>query len=198
MFHRQKTQHPFPQKIAVCGATHGVGTTACAIAVTNYLCSKQRRRAAYVEFNGTHQIFTLAPKPDSPSFRHCGMDLFADVTFATLPAVMQKSFEYYILDMGVLNQNTIREFMHCDLCLILGSVCAWNSEPFGSFVEKLGKYYSEDPDRFRFLGSLGIKEHVTAFRRRYRVPVEIFPYVANPFQLSSTDWRLIEDLLKRK
>lgn len=198
MFHRTKTHSRVPQKIAVCGAAHGTGTTTCAIAVTNYLCSKLRRRAAYIEFNGTHQILALASGPDKRSFRYCGMDFFADVTFATLPAIMQKPFEYYILDMGVLNQNTIREFAQCDLCLILGSVCAWNSEAFGSFAGKFNKYYTENPNRFRFLGSLGIKENVTAFRRRYKVPVEIFPYVENPFQLSSVDWRLIEDLLERK
>lgn len=197
MFHRTKTISPVPQKIAVCGATHQIGTTTCALSITNYLCSKLRRRAAYIEFNGTHEIAALAGSSDVQAFHYCGMDFFADVTFAALPAILQKPFDYYILDMGVLNQNTIREFVQCDLCMILGSICAWNSEPFGAFAQKLNHYYTINPDHFRFLGSLGIKENVAAFRRRYKVPVEIFPYVANPFQLSPMDWRLLDDLLKR-
>lgn len=194
MFCRRKNHPAIVKKIAICGASHHTGVTTYAIALTNYLCNKLRRKGTYLEFNGTHEISSLLPS-EQDYFRYRGMDFYADVTFSKLSTIYQDVYDYYVLDMGVLNSNTIREFVQCDLCIVLGHICAWNMDNYGRVLQQLDHYYKMNPDQFRFLGFLGIKENVTAFCKRYHYPIQSFPYISNPFQLSSSDWHLFQNLV---
>lgn len=172
-----------------------MGVTTLSIAVTNFLCSKLRREAAYLELNGSPAISALAEKNAGSPFHYYGMNLFPNGTFAQLPEIMGKPYQYFVLDLGVLNYNNYREFLQNDLCLVVGSVCPWKSAYYGAFLQKYFHNKTDCPENVRCLGSLGIKDDLKQFARQYHFPVTSFPYLENPFQLSSVNWHFIETLL---
>lgn len=172
-----------------------MGATTLSIAITNFLCNKIRKKAAYLELNGTHAISALADQSGSNSFYYYGMNLFPNGTFLQLPEILSQSYDYFVLDLGVLNPNNYREFLQNDLGLVVGSVCPWKSAQYGAFLQKYFHNKTDRPETIRYLGTFGIKEDLKQFAHRYGFPVTSFPYLENPFQLSSVNWHFIETLL---
>lgn len=163
--------------------------------MANYLCSKRRFRTAYIEINGTDEISSLADGDDTP-FLCCEVTLYPDATFSRLGEILSHGFQFCILDFGLLHPNNYREFMQCDRGFVIGSIAPWKQDSYARFLKKYFPKKSEYSDHIRYLAALGIKDQVKSFSKRCRIPVTAFPYLEQPFQLSSADWQFFQLLLQ--
>ena len=61
-------------------------------------------------------------------FYHMGIALFPNATPSSLSGILQMDFEYFILDMGVLNTYTAEAFSRCDKQYLVGSLNSWKRQ----------------------------------------------------------------------
>ena len=99
------------------------------IALANYLHSRFFARTRYLEVNPTHEIALLNIRSKSDSdFRMQGVHYYPNLTIRTLNDVLSKPCTYSVLDFGVLTPGTYREFLACDLRIVMhrfGSLILW-------------------------------------------------------------------------
>ncbi len=197
MFHIRHSQTKTPQVIAVCGTSHGCGTTHFALALANFLCNKQNQTAAYVEYNATREISALSlGKNEKNHFPVKAIDLYPEVTSGSLPEILRNHYSYFILDMGVLNTNTYPEFLRCGYHFVIGSIAPWKLAEYDAFLKTFYSKKTISQESITFLGNLGIKENQKFFLHRFRLPVHLVPFFPNPFQLTPEDWLFFKEILE--
>lgn len=208
-----------PKKIiGICGLTVGCGTTCISLAVSNYLCSKRKKHVAYVELNSTGQIHHLHTKSSkflsssrevsskklyskdylSKEYSYQGIHFFPEVTLSSLPEILQKDFEYFVLDMGILNPYTAYEFSRCHMQYMVGDFSLWKKEKTLHNLEQLIKLNNISKEQVILLENPKIKESlcfqsVQGFSRKITVP-----FISNPFRIASNEFVFYENMLGGK
>lgn len=176
---------------------HGCGTTCISLAVSNFLCSKKRKKTAYIELNTSNQILSLYGKPVEKPFTYMGIRFFPKVTLSQLTTILQKNFDYFILDMGILNANTAYEFSRCHYKFIVGSFSIWKKEKTLNKLEQSLKTTNINREQVVILGNPMIKESLCSGRFKAFSKVISTPFIKNPFQIPSRDFLFYENLLER-
>jgi hypothetical protein len=190
MFGFKKVSSAAPQTIAVCGMEHGIGTTHFALALSNFLCSKFRKRTAYVELNRSNQIH-------AEMFRFMDIVCYPRAIAEDLSRILAERYTYVILDLGVLTPDTSRDFYRCDLKFIIGSVSPWNTDRFLEVLESLLYHANVSQEHILIMGNLGSKENLKAFERLSRLPVCAIPVLPNPFQLTTANCTFFQEMLAK-
>ena len=175
---------------------HGAGTTSVSLALSHFLCNKQKKKTAYIELNSSDEIRFIKGKKQKEKFSHMGIALFPNATLSSLPAILQMDFEYFILDMGVLNTYTAEQFSHCHKQFIVGSLNSWKKEKTLEKIELLRKNKMIDQDMVTFIRVSNEKESTFSFFSKPFSKIVDAPYIPNPFQISFDSFGFYETLLK--
>ena len=132
-------------------------------------------KTAYIELNTSNQIRTICQKKEKPFFTYKGIVFYPNANVTSLSEILHKDYQCFILDMGVLNTYTTREFLRCDKpdtlfknmhyqhCKVIMNLCEKESHP--SYL-------------------LDACEHIP------------FPFFPNPFQLEAKRFHAIYQILK--
>lgn len=175
-----------------------MGTTTCALALSNYMNNKLGLKTAYLELNGTNEISSINKKKEDNFFTFCGIPIYPSVTLADLGEIFSLRYTCFILDMGRLNPHTISTFWRSDLCIIMCSLSPWQEAYRKDFKYLLPENNMIHQEKVLFLANLGIKEQLAAFHDKTFRDVRCFPYLPNPFRLTPKDWAFFETLLTGK
>lgn len=175
---------------------HGAGTTCISLALSHFLCNKQRKKTAYIEFNSSDEIRFIKRKKQKEPFYHLGIALFPNVTHSLLSDILEMDFEYFILDMGVLNTYSAEQFSCCHKQFIVGSLNSWKRQ---KTLEKL-KYLTQNSiihqNKVIFVQVSKEKESdFCAFSKPFAKIVDA-PYIPNPFQIPFDSFGFYETLLR--
>ena len=146
--------------------------------------------------NATNQIQSLSKKSQAQKFSYLGITFFPNITLMKLSDILQTDFEYFILDMGVLNTYTVSEFNRCHKQFMVGNLCKWKSEKTKKSLEQLMKNTTIHPEYITFLGNPFIKESLNSNLFSSFLRVLPFPYVKNPFQITSEEFSICEVLIE--
>lgn len=174
---------------------HGVGTTCISLALSNYICSKLGKRTAYIELNTTNQICCLSSKKETGNFSYMGITFFPAMRIASLPEILNMDFDYFILDMGVLNAYTAREFVKCEKQFLVCSLCEWKKHISLKKMEVFIKKNNINQEHVTVLGNMIIKGSKITISSEITCRFHTLPVVENPFQLSTTDFTVYNRLL---
>lgn len=172
---------------------HGIGTTHISLTLANFICSKLGIKTAYVEFNGTNQINSLRKTQGNRFFSYKGIDFFPNTSVTSLSEILQENYRYLILDMGVLNTYTAKEFFRCDKQFLVCSPGKWRLPQAKEKIEALFKNQNVQ-NRVTVIMNLSEEEsYFSLFSNAYR---EVsFPYIANPFQIKPSHFHVIDQIL---
>ena len=175
---------------------HGAGTTSVSLALSHFLCNKQKKKTAYIELNASDEIRFIKGKKQKEPFSYMRIALFPNVTLSSLPTILQMDFEYFILDMGVLNTYTAEQFSHCHKQFIVGSLNSWKRQKTLEKLENLIKNKMIYQDTVTFIRiSTEKKSTLSPFSKPFNKIVDA-PYIPNPFQISFDSFGFYETLLK--
>lgn len=174
----------------------GAGTTFISLCFANFICSKLGRRTAYIELNTTNEIRTLSSNRKAMEFLYKGISIFPCQTVTSLADVLHMDYEYFVLDMGVLNTYTLKEFLRCDKKFLVCSLCQWKKEKTLERIENLFHTTIINQEQFLILDNLGKKESKLSLSSKHTLKVRSFPFVSNPFQLETFLFHDISTLLK--
>ena len=174
---------------------HGVGVTCICLSLSNFLCSKLGRKTAYIELNLTNQISSLSNGKNLKSFSYFGIDFFPQVSVTSLKEILSKNYDFYVLDMGVLNNYTATEFAKCDKQFLVCSFSKWKKT---QTLEKLKQLYQQAYICQEHVILLSNLEEIKSNRfpsSKNRIP---FPFISNPFQLEPNLFHVFDHMLGRK
>lgn len=195
MFFFQKSPSSSPKTIAVCGMEHGIGVTHFSLTLSNYLCSKHRKRTAYVEMNGTNQIVSLAKDVHARQFQFMDIVCYPLAIEEDLPHILSEHFSFIVLDLGVLSEKTHWNFYKCDTKFVIGSVSPWKAAIYYHMLETLLYNVNLQKDHVMVMGNLGIKENKKDFAHMYGLAVKEIPVISNPFQLTTANCAFLQETL---
>lgn len=170
----------------------GTGTTHVSLTLANYLCSKMGMKTAYIELNATNQIRALNKKQGTQVFSYRGIDIFPNTSVTSLSEILGFNYQYFILDMGVLNTHTTQEFLRCDKPLLVCSPSKWK---LPHAKEKIETLFSNQNIQQRVTLVMNFREesNFSCFSNMHRQVS--FPYLENPFQINSRHFRAITKIL---
>ena len=180
----------------MCGVSHNVGTTHLSIALSNYLHSRYFARTRYLEINATHEIRHLAPMETHKAyFRIRGVCYYPELNVHTMQDVLCKPCTYSILDFGVLTPNTFREFLACDLRIVVCHASVWKTDTIDRFVQQLLKYNIKQKTVKITCPNGNIKD-IERLGQKYHLPGFPAPFLNNPFHINSEFFDFFEQLTK--
>lgn len=133
---------------------------------------------------------------ESKSFSFLGIDFFPCRTVTSLPEILRMDYEYFILDMGVLNTYTAKEFSRCDKQFLVCSLSKWKRKNTTEKIEHLLNNTFIQKEHLIILENLGKKESKLSISSGKPLMVLPFPFVENPFQLETRLFNDFENLLK--
>lgn len=159
------------------------------------MCSKKGLQVAFVELSIAAQIQELSDSGDGEKNCFClaEIDFYPSCTLAMVQKIRQMNYDCLVFDFGVLSPSTCQTFLQCNKKFIIGSICPWKSRhTWDCFVTY--KIQFIDSENIVFLGNLGIKEDVFYWKRHYHQSVCPVPFIAQPFHLTVSDWKFIDQL----
>ncbi|MBO5069990.1 MAG: hypothetical protein J6C37_06465 [Roseburia sp.] len=193
--------------IGILGCTPGCGVTHLAIALGSYCSSKSRKSTAFLEFHTRNEISGLLPEnrlaefeensSQRPHFKLQGMDYYPCVKSNEIPALMNRRYDYLILDMGSLGEADLSEFLRCDRKLVLGSLAPWKAESYQTFFHSF-QSISNLGEGFTFLTQTGNTKDVREFSKTNHISVRSVPFIQNPFRIEKQLFLFLDELLTER
>lgn len=120
---------------------------------------------------------------------------FPAVTITSLPDILSMKFDYFILDMGVLNVYTAKEFIKCDKQFLVCSLCKWKQTLSLEKIEELIKKNIIHQEYVTVLGNADMKKSFLTISSGIKCRFYTLPFIRNPFQLETTDFAICNQLL---
>lgn len=146
--------------------------------------------------NATHQIVLLHTSSECKTvFRHQGVLYYPDLTLRTMTDVLHKACTYSIIDFGVPTPDTFREFLACDLRIVVCHASIWKSNSVDRFVQQLHKI-NLSRKAVAITSFCGNRKDLERLIHKYHFPVYQEPFLKNPFHINSDNFIFFEQLLK--
>ena len=170
--------------IALGSLEHGLGLTNISLALSNFLCNKAGKKTAYVELNASNEISSLRENNKQDSFSYMGIHIFPHETYTSLPRILSKDYDYFILDMGVLNPYSVKEFAKYEKQYILCSLSEWKKRKTLEKLRKLLETSYISQKQIKLISNGCKKESTLKLSFQCSFPVLPIPFIQNPFQLN--------------
>lgn len=123
------------------------------------------------------------------------MYYYPDLTLRTMADVLGKPYTYSILDFGVPVPGTYRDFLACDLRIVVCHASVWKSESVDQFIQQLSNYNVRQK-AVKLLYNRGNKKDAEQIFYRYDFPVIPIPDLRDPFHINSEFFNFFEQLMK--
>ncbi len=149
-------------------------------------------RTAYVELNGTHEISGLSSGPNDTVFTYKNVDFFPRAIMPTLSKILNMNYERVIIDFGIINTNTLKEFMRCDVRLAVCTYSKWNTSALNDFIYF---FKSNEIELKLLLNLVEKKETISHFSFKY--PVVCFPFLEDPFLINTCHFGTLDKISER-
>jgi len=154
------------------------------------------RKTAYIEMNTTNEIQSLSPKEERLPFCHMGIDIFPCKSVTSLPEILRLDYEYFVIDMAVLNTYTAKEFSRCDKQFIVCSFSKWKRARTTARLKQLLNTTMIQQEHVTILENFSMKESKLSMSSMGHSKVLPFPFVQNPFQLDICLFHALNQILK--
>lgn len=153
-------------------------------------------RTAYVELNGTHEILSLSKTADEKVFTYNNVDFFPHAVMSTLTEILNMRYERVIIDFGILNPNTLKEFMRCDVKIAVCTISKWNRGALNRIIELFNSNKITDSESVKILFNL-VEKKKTINHKHFKYPVVDFPYLEDPFLINTSLFGTLDKISER-
>lgn len=133
----------------------------------------------------------------SKKFSYYGIDIFPCVTVTSLSEILGLNYDFFVLDMGVLNTYTMKEFSKCELRFIVCSLSKWKRHTTKERLEKLLHQTYMDQVQVTVLNNLSMVKSAFSIHSTFTMPMISFPFIPNPFQLKPEMFYVFHQILER-
>lgn len=152
-------------------------------------------RTAYIELNATNQICSLAPGTEKKQFSYMGITIFPCTAFTSLPELLRMNYDYFILDMGVLNIYSAKEFIKCEKQFLVCSLSKWRRNRTLEKLQELVDTTHMDRKSLHVLACGSKNESTLSIPKGPAFKMLSIPFIPNPFHLSSEFFSFFRKIL---
>lgn len=124
-----------------------------------------------------------------------GITVFPSTTLTSLSEILRMDFDYFILDMGILNVYTAKEFNKCEKQFLVCSLNKWKRKlTLEKITQLLNNTYMHQ-EYITILGNCSNEESKLALSPSVRFRMISMPFITNPFRLHSEFFTFFEKIL---
>ena len=178
--------------IGVGSVERGAGTTCVSLVFANFICNKMGMKTAYIELNTTNQIKSLSKRNNSDSFSYFGIHIYPSTKVTSLSEILNRDYDFFVLDLGVLTSYTAPELSKCQKQFIVGDFCEWKKNSTLSKIKDLFQNTCLNREKIMILKNYTSKS-TCLFSLGYHE--KVVPFFENPFQLTVTSFNAVTNLL---
>lgn len=153
-------------------------------------------RTAYVELNGTHEISGLSSGSNDGVFTYMNIDFFPHAIMPTLSKIFNMNYERVIIDFGIINTNTLKEFMRCDVRLAVCTYSKWNAGALSDFIDFFKSNGIDQKNELKLLFNL-VEKKKTISHCNFKYPVVCFPFLEDPFLINTCHFGTLDKISER-
>lgn len=219
IFHFDRYETKAHSTIGFLACDSGVGVTQLAIALCSYCVSKKQKRAAYLELHERNEIARVLPDADFSAIlnRHAkarakasslpgttmqeplffslrGVDYYPHVSYRDVPLLLNRDYDYLIMDLGCMEEADLSEFLRCDIKFILGSLAPWKIWKYEKFLKRLNHSVNLG-EGCNYLVQMGTSHDISRFSKANHIAVREVPFIKDPFRIEKQLFLFFEDLL---
>ena len=155
------------------------------------------KKTAYIELNTTNQISFLHNRFTQKHFSYLGITFFPCVTVTSLSQILSLNFDYFVLDIGVINAHTEKIFFNSDTRFLVCSLSKWKVQKTREKLENLFQHNKNYMANVTVLNNLAIgKSHFLSISD-LSLRIIPFPFIPNPFHLKPDVFHVFHQFLER-
>lgn len=149
-------------------------------------------KTAYIELNTTNQIKSLSKNNSTKPFIYLGIHIYPSTKVTSLSEILNLDFDYFVLDMGVLTNYTTKEFSNCQKQFLVCDFSPWKKN---ISLEKMTVLFQNSNLSRDDVMLLKNYKNETALTNLFTKNAKSFPYLSNPFHLSTVEFSDLNRLL---
>ena len=126
--------------------------------------------------------------------------MFPCVTVTSLSGILALNYDYFVLDIGVLNAYTLKSFLKCDQRFLVCSLAKWKMQKTKEKLENMFQSTHMMTGQMTVLHNMMPKKEKSKFFNfsDLSFPIISFPFIPNPFQLTPDVFHVFYQILKEK
>lgn len=124
-----------------------------------------------------------------------GIAIFPHQTFNSLPKILCMDFEYFVLDMGVLNTYSAKEFAKCEKQFLICSLSRWKRNLSVEKIKKLLNTCYIHQKNVTILGNCKEKRSTLSISNKEPFKVIPIPFLPDPFQIDTEFFSFFREIL---
>lgn len=107
-------------------------------------------------------------------------------------------FDYFVLDMSILNAFTAEEFSKCDRQFLVCSLSQWKKTHTLEKIEQFIQNNYIDQEYVTVLGNVDQKKSKLTISSNIKCSYYTLPFLENPFQIVTSNFAFFNRLLERR
>lgn len=126
-----------------------------------------------------------------------GVYYYPNIREETIPTLLNRGYDYLILDLGSIQEACTTELLRCDSKLVLGSLAPWKTENFKQFFLNFEQAQNLR-EGFLYLVQMGNVKTIREFSRLYHITMQNIPFIKNPFRIEKEQFTFLQDIIYHK
>lgn len=189
--------------IGVVGTSSGCGSTYMSLLVANSLKRLGTRRVICVDMSGNDDFAKICKGRELNGDLDEDMNTifkYKDVTYSCvkdsdkLIDLFNEDYEHIVIDFGNRLGNHIKEFLRCDIKLVVGLVSPWKIKSFEQYLRNNEETVKKG--KWRYIFNLASDMKVRKLRTKYGIKAINVEYEETFFDVKQRNFERIVALLK--
>lgn len=187
--------------IGIAGVQKGAGVTHLCIMLGNYIRAKLNKNVTILEMNQTGAFEELMEYYSGKHKNEQGFDTFsiAEVTYyykvekEMLGLIFNLCKDYVIIDFGEIDEECTKEFLKCNIKIVVGNLNPWNRTKLISYMELfIAKDYL---GKIKYVSRFITNDEIRLIKNIYKTNIYAQPFEPDPFLIHGCNFEFLEKLL---
>lgn len=187
--------------IGITGVQKGAGVTHLSIMLGNYIRAKLNKNVTILEMNQSAAFKELKEyylakhkhEQEYDTFSISEVTYYYKVEKEMLGMIFNLCRDYVIIDFGEINEECTKEFLKCNIKIVVGNLNPWNRTKLISYMEF---FISRDYlGKIKYVSRFITKDEIRHIKNIYKTNIYAQPFEPDPFLIHGCNFEFLENLL---
>lgn len=187
--------------VGICSTHPNAGATHFSMLLATYFSEWLGQKTAYVNFKDKVELtnlkdYFLKDNPVNDShFRVGRVTFYSNDNLSRLSDIIGEETDCLVLDMGHQLSKNQKEFLRCDIKIVISSLAIWQQNKLELFLETTKESFNKAGLRYviPFIEEKDLKKGF----RKHRIHLYQMPYQPDPFTINTTVVHFFDRILQK-